>query len=117
MMTYEYTLRLIKLIINDFIKECQEELDSVAIAKILDDLQNEFIKETQRYTYLDTPVDIYDISIRCEQCLRSVNIIKISDLVQYTPARLLKIKNLGRKTFKDIKSLLSEMGLELGMKL
>ena len=62
-------------------------------------------------------VDELDLSVRAENCLQAANIKYIGDLVQKTEQEMLKTKNFGRKSLKEIKELLSEMGLSLGMKL
>ncbi|MGM0403484.1 MAG: DNA-directed RNA polymerase subunit alpha [Thermodesulfobacteriota bacterium] len=65
--------------------------------------------------YLD--VDELELSVRSANCLRNADIHKIYQLVQRTEAEMLKTKNFGRKSLNEIKELLSEMGLSLGMKL
>lgn len=62
-------------------------------------------------------VDELDLSVRAENCLQAANIKFIGDLVQKSEQEMLKTKNFGRKSLKEIKELLSEMGLSLGMKL
>jgi len=62
-------------------------------------------------------VDELDLSVRAENCLQAANIKHIGDLVQKSEGEMLKTKNFGRKSLKEIKELLSEMGLSLGMKL
>ncbi|MFC1611375.1 DNA-directed RNA polymerase subunit alpha C-terminal domain-containing protein, partial [Myxococcota bacterium] len=62
-------------------------------------------------------VDELDLSVRAENCLQAANIKYIGDLVQKSEAEMLKTKNFGRKSLKEIKELLAEMGLTLGMKL
>ena len=62
-------------------------------------------------------VDELDLSVRAENCLQAANIKHIGDLVQKSECEMLKKKNFGRKSLKEIKELLSEMGLSLGMKL
>lgn len=62
-------------------------------------------------------VDELDLSVRAENCLQAANIKYIGDLVQKTEAEMLRTKNFGRKSLKEIKELLAEMGLSLGMKL
>jgi DNA-directed RNA polymerase subunit alpha len=62
-------------------------------------------------------VDELDLSVRAANCLQSANIKYIGDLVQKTEQEMLKTKNFGRKSLKEIKELLAEMGLTLGMKL
>jgi len=62
-------------------------------------------------------VDELELSVRSANCLKHANIKLIGDLVQRTEAEILATKNFGRKSLNEIKEILSEMGLNLGMKL
>ncbi len=62
-------------------------------------------------------VDELELSVRSANCLQNANIKLLGELVQKTEAEMLKTKNFGRKSLKEIKEILSEMGLSLGMKL
>jgi len=62
-------------------------------------------------------VDELELSVRSANCLKNANIRYIGDLVQKTEADMLKTKNFGRKSLNEIKEILEEMGLSLGMKL
>jgi len=62
-------------------------------------------------------VDELELSVRSANCLKHANIRLIGDLVQKTEAEILATKNFGRKSLNEIKEILSEMGLNLGMKL
>lgn len=62
-------------------------------------------------------VDELELSVRSANCLKHANIKLIGDLVQKTEAEILATKNFGRKSLNEIKEILSEMGLGLGMKL
>jgi DNA-directed RNA polymerase subunit alpha len=62
-------------------------------------------------------VDELELSVRSANCLQNANIHYIGDLVQRTEAEMLKTKNFGRKSLKEIKEILATMGLSLGMKL
>lgn len=62
-------------------------------------------------------VDELDISVRSANCIQNANIKYIGELVQKTEVELSKAKNFGRKSLKEIKGLLAEMGLQLGMTL
>jgi len=73
--------------------------------------------EDRFYDNLLRSVDELDLSVRAENCLQAANIKFIGDLVQKTEGEMLKTKNFGRKSLKEIKELLSEMGLQLGMRL
>src|SRR5262245_19838250 len=66
---------------------------------------------------LDKSVDELELSVRSANCLQNANIRYIGELVQKTEAEMLKTKNFGRKSLKEIKEILAEMGLQLGMKL
>jgi DNA-directed RNA polymerase subunit alpha len=62
-------------------------------------------------------VDELELSVRASNCLKTANIRTIADLVQKTEAELLKTKNFGKKSLNEIKTILGEMGLSLGMRL
>jgi len=62
-------------------------------------------------------VDELELSVRSANCLKQANIKLIGDLVQKTEAEILATKNFGRKSLNEIKEILSEMGLGLGMRL
>ena len=67
--------------------------------------------------YLWRSVDELELSVRSANCLQNANIHYIGDLVQRTEAEMLKTKNFGRKSLKEIKEILAQMGLSLGMKI
>ncbi len=62
-------------------------------------------------------VDELDLSVRSANCLQNAGIEYIWQLVERSEAEMLKTKNFGRKSLNEIKELLSELGLSLGMKL
>ena len=62
-------------------------------------------------------VEELELSVRSANCLKNADIVKIYQLVQRTEAEMLKTKNFGRKSLNEIKEVLTEMGLSLGMKL
>ncbi len=62
-------------------------------------------------------VDDLELSVRSANCLRNATIRHIGELVQKSEAEMLKTKNFGRKSLNEIKQLLAEMDLSLGMKL
>ena len=67
--------------------------------------------------YLWRSVDELELSVRSANCLQNANIHYIGDLVQRSEAEMLKTKNFGRKSLKEIKEILAQMGLALGMKI
>ncbi|GLI36055.1 DNA-directed RNA polymerase subunit alpha [Desulforhabdus amnigena] len=62
-------------------------------------------------------VDELELSVRSANCLKNADIRYIGELVQKSEAEMLKTKNFGRKSLNEIKEILSEMGLSLGVKL
>lgn len=66
---------------------------------------------------LNRTVEDLELSVRSSNCLRNANLNYIGELVQKTEAEMLKTKNFGRKSLNEIKQLLSEMDLSLGMTL
>jgi DNA-directed RNA polymerase subunit alpha len=62
-------------------------------------------------------VDELELSVRSANCLQNANITLIGELVQKSEQDMLKTKNFGRKSLKEIKEILATMGLALGMKL
>ncbi len=101
-------------------------------AKILKDQLTIFINFEETYEPLDEPVseeqsklnenldksvEELELSVRSANCLQNANIRYIGELVQRSEAEMLKTKNFGRKSLKEIKEILAEMNLSLGMKL
>jgi len=76
--------------------------------------------ETQKPKFnenLYRSVEELELSVRSANCLKNANILKIYQLVSKTEGEMLKTKNFGRKSLNEIKEVLNEMGLSLGMKL
>ncbi|HYF97930.1 MAG TPA: DNA-directed RNA polymerase subunit alpha C-terminal domain-containing protein, partial [Coxiellaceae bacterium] len=63
------------------------------------------------------PVDDLELTVRAANCLKAENIYYIGDLVQRSENDLLKTPNLGKKSLMEIKTVLVQRGLSLGMKL
>jgi len=106
--------------------------DAVAIAaRILQDQLSIFInfeeeiqepevveeEEPKLNENLFKTINELELSVRAANCLKNASIRYIGDLVQKTEVEMLKTKNFGRKSLNEIKQILSEMGLSLGIKL
>jgi len=74
-------------------------------------------KEEKLNENLYRSVEELELSVRSANCLKNANIRYIGELVQRTEQEMLKTKNFGRKSLNEIKEVLTEMGLKLGMKL
>ena len=64
---------------------------------------------------LDKSVEELELSVRSSNCLRAAEIKSISDLVRKSEPEMLKFRNFGRKSLKEIQDILGEMGLHFGM--
>ena len=60
-------------------------------------------------------VDELELSVRSANCLKNDNIVYIGDLILKTEAEMLRTPNFGRKSLNEIKEVLAQMGLHLGM--
>lgn len=99
-----YAAKILKEQLSIFVnfeEEEEEEKEDQAMAELLEKFR--------------IPVEELDLSVRSANCLRSANIKTIGDLVQKTEVEMLKTKNFGRKSLNEIKEILAEMGLKLGM--
>jgi len=66
--------------------------------------------------HLNRSVDELELSVRSYNCLKNADIKTIGELIQKTEAEMLKTKNFGRKSLNEIKEILGNMGLSLGMR-
>ncbi len=66
---------------------------------------------------LNRRVEELELSVRSANCLQNANIRYIGELVSRTEGEMLRTKNFGRKSLNEIKEILTEMGLSLGMKI
>ncbi len=105
--------------------------DALALAaRILQDQLQTFINFEEPEVRLDEPsaleetgfsaallkkVDELELSVRSANCLKNDNIVYIGDLIQKTEGEMLRTPNFGRKSLNEIKEVLAEMGLHLGM--
>ncbi len=122
-----------KLVLEVWTDGSIDPKDAVAYsAKILKELMQLFItfeerdepsedmdldSEQEVNQFLFKSVDELELSVRSANCLQNANIKYIGQLVQKSEVEMLKTKNFGRKSLKEIKEILAEMGLTLGMKL
>ena len=106
--------------------------DALAFAaRILQDQLNIFVNFEEPRREVEAPmiqelpfnpallkkVDELELSVRSANCLKNDNIVYIGDLVQKTEAEMLRTPNFGRKSLNEIKEVLAQMGLHLGMEI
>ncbi len=121
-----------KLVLEVWTNGAVRPVDAVAFAaKILKEQLSIWInfEESEETAYQQTgqddqplnenlfrSVDELELSVRSATCLQNANITLIGELVQKSEQDMLKTKNFGRKSLKEIKEILGTMGLGLGMK-
>jgi DNA-directed RNA polymerase subunit alpha len=66
---------------------------------------------------LNRSVEELELSVRSYNCLKNANIQTIGELIQKTEPEMLRTKNFGRKSLNEIKEILANMGLSLGMRI
>src|ERR1041384_7961975 len=86
--------------------------EDIETATTTDDRKPEIKNEN-----LNRSVEELELSVRSYNCLKNANIQTIGELVQKTEAEMLKTKNFGRKSLNEIKEILANMGLALGMRI
>ena len=101
-----YAARILQDQLNVFVN-FEEPRKEVGVAEAIPDLafNPAFLKK----------VDELELSVRSANCLKNDNIVYIGDLVQKTEAEMLRTPNFGRKSLNEIKEVLAQMGLHLGM--
>ena len=86
-------------------------------APVEEAVEPEVVNRAELNENLFRSVDELELSVRASNCLKTASIRSIADLVQRSEAELLKTKNFGKKSLNEIKTILGEMGLALGMRL
>ena len=72
-------------------------------------------RDDKRNKLLRTPINDFELSVRSRNCLAKMNIRTLGDLVKKTEAELLSYKNFGETSLTEIKEILKNKGLRLGM--
>jgi DNA-directed RNA polymerase subunit alpha len=103
-----YAAKILKEQLQIFINFAEEEEPQV---------QEETAQEQEYNENLFKRVDELELSVRSQNCLQNAGIEYIYQLVEKTEAEMLKTKNFGRKSLNEIKEVLQDLGLSLGMKL
>jgi len=103
--------------IGEAAKIIQEQLVVFADFTALEDETAQESDDVGINDVLAQPIDHLDLSVRSMNCLKSDDIFRVGDLVQRTEQEMLRTPNFGRKSLTEIKEVLENMGLSLGMKL
>jgi DNA-directed RNA polymerase subunit alpha len=95
----------------------QDQLAVFSDFTALEDETAQEVEDNGMDEVLAQPIDHLDLSVRSMNCLKSDDIFRVGDLVQRSEQEMLRTPNFGRKSLTEIKEVLENMGLGLGMKL
>jgi DNA-directed RNA polymerase subunit alpha len=103
-----YSAKILKEQLQIFINFAEEEEPEI---------EEEESEEQEFNDALFKRVDELELSVRSQNCLQNAGIEYIYQLVEKSEAEMLKTKNFGRKSLNEIKEILGDLSLSLGMKL
>jgi DNA-directed RNA polymerase subunit alpha len=90
----------------------------IGMEEIFEEVEKPVIEEGPKLNEnLYRRIDELELSVRSSNCLENADIKYIGELVQRSETEMLRTKNFGRKSLNEIKEILTEMGLSLGMRL
>lgn len=78
--------------------------------------ENRELKEDQLMKVLRTPISEFELSVRARNCLSNMEIKTLGDLVSHSEQELLEFKNFGETSLNEIKRVLNQKGLRLGIR-
>ena len=106
--------KILRKHINPFVQYFELGEETVAGAVPQEEPEKKVDEELE--AKLNTPIQELELSVRASNCLESVKVETVRQLVQMTEADLLKIRSFGKTSLREIKRKLADIGLSLGMK-
>ena len=101
--------------LNPFVQYFEMKEDLAVEGGVLAPEGDETAKKREMDDLLSKSVDMLDLSVRSKNCLDSENILTIRELVIMSEQELLKVRNFGKTSLKEVKNKLSALGLGLGL--
>jgi len=108
--------KILRKHINPFVQYF--ELGEETVAETVVEEEEEIIEEQideELVEKLKTPIQELELSVRAGNCLESVKVETVGQLVQMTEADLLKVRSFGKTSLREVKRKLADIGLSLGM--
>jgi len=106
--------KILRKHINPFVQYFEVGEETVAGEAVPEEPEPQVDQELE--AKLNTPIQELELSVRASNCLESVKVETVRQLVQMTDADLLKIRSFGKTSLREIKRKLADIGLSLGMK-
>jgi DNA-directed RNA polymerase subunit alpha len=101
--------------LNPFVQYFELKEDLAVEGGVLAPEGDETAKKRELDDLLAKSVDMLDLTVRAKNCLDSENITTLRQLVSLTEADLLKVRNFGKTSLKEVKTKMTALGLQLGM--
>jgi len=106
--------KILRKHINPFIQYFELGEETIAEEIAVEEVSEEAVDE-ELLKKLDIPLRELELSVRAGNCLESVKVETVGQLVEMTEADLLKIRSFGKTSLREIKRKLADIGLSLGM--
>jgi len=101
--------------LNPFVQYFELKEDLAVDGGVLAPEGDEGAKKREMTDLLNRSIDMLELSVRAKNCLDSENVTTLRDLVQMTEPELLKVRNFGKTSLKEVKNKLTALGLSLGI--
>ena len=101
--------------LNPFVQYFELKDDLAVDGGVLAPEGDEGAKKREMVDLLNRSIDMLELSVRAKNCLDSENVVTLRDLVQMTEPELLKVRNFGKTSLKEVKNKLTALGLSLGI--
>ena len=107
--------KILRKHVNPFVQYFELGEETVASSQITEDEKEEQGIDEELAQKLNLPIQELELSVRASNCLESVKIQTVGELVNLTDGDLLKIRSFGKTSLREIKRKLADIGLSLGM--
>jgi DNA-directed RNA polymerase subunit alpha len=107
--------KILRKHINPFVQYFELGEETTAAAEVVEAETEEEKVDEELVKKLNMPIQELELSVRASNCLESVKIETVGQLVRMTEADLLKIRSFGKTSLREIKRKLADIGLSLGM--
>lgn len=101
--------------LNPFVQYFELKEDLAVDGGVLAPEGDEGAKKREMIDLLNRSIDMLELSVRAKNCLDSENVTTLRDLVQMSEPELLKVRNFGKTSLKEVKNKLTALGLTLGI--
>ncbi|MGE3172928.1 MAG: DNA-directed RNA polymerase subunit alpha [Planctomycetota bacterium] len=101
--------------LNPFVQYFELKDDLAVDGGVLAPEGDETAKKREMIDLLNRSIDMLELSVRAKNCLDSENVLTLRDLVQMNEPELLKVRNFGKTSLKEVKNKLTALGLSLGI--